>query len=59
LRDTAEFQRYNGAMLDCCDGAMIMEQYSGLDKDRAVFDAYPAGSSSVHRPGKIQEVIFR
>ena len=58
LRATPEFQRCNTAMLDCCDGPMIMEQYSGMHNDRSVFDSYPQGNSHVHIPGKLQEVIF-
>ncbi len=58
LRATPEFQSFNAAMLDCCEGPMIMEQYSGMQIGRAVFDAYPAGKSHVHLPGKEQEVIF-
>ena len=59
LRATADFQRINAGMLDCCVGPMIMEQFAGMDTDRSVYDIYPAGNSKVHMPGKTQEVIFR
>lgn len=59
LRATPEFQRLNSAMLDCCSGPLIMEQFHGINADRSIFDAYPAGKSFVHQPGKAQEVIFR
>jgi len=36
-----------------------MEQFSGMNKDRSVFDIYPAGSSQIHTPGKVHEVVFR
>lgn len=58
LRATSAFQSCNQRMMDCCSGPVIMEQYSGLEKDRGIFDAYPAGKSSVHKPGKEQEFIF-
>jgi hypothetical protein len=58
LRATPEFQTYNAAMLDCCTGPMVMEQFSGLNTDRRIFDIYPAGASSAHKAGRVQEVIF-
>jgi len=58
LRATSEFQRLNAAMLDCCNGPLVMEQFHGLETDRSVFEIYPAGSSAVHLPGKTQEVVF-
>ena len=59
LRATPEFQRINAGMLDCCTGPVILEQFSGMKTDRGIFERYPAGTSKVHRPGKIQELIFR
>lgn len=58
LRLQPEFQKFNQTMLDCCSGPLIMEQYSGMNKDRSVFDIYPTGSSKVHKAGKVQEVVF-
>jgi len=52
-------QRINVGMLDCCTGPVILEQFSGMKTDRGIFERYPAGTSKVHRPGKIQELIFR
>ena len=59
LRATKEFQDFNRQMMDCCLGPVTMEQFSGLNKDRGIFDAYPAGASKVHLPGRAQEYIFR
>lgn len=58
LRRTEEFQRLNSAMIDCCDGPLIMEQFNGVLKDRSVFDIYPAGRSDAHRPGSNNPVVF-
>jgi len=51
--------RDNTGLLDCCVGPVVMEQFSGMNKDRSVFDIYPAGSSQIHTPGKVHEVVFR
>jgi len=59
LRATPEFKRFNTGLLDCCVGPVVMEQFSGMNKDRSVFDIYPAGSSQIHTPGKVHEVVFR
>ena len=59
LRATPEFRRFNADLLDCCVGPMLMEQFSGMEKDRSVFDIYPAGHSQMHSHGKVHEVIFR
>jgi quinol monooxygenase YgiN len=58
LRATAEFQKFNAALLNCSTGAMVMEQFSGMNKDRDIFDTYPPGKSIVHTPGKSHEVVF-
>jgi quinol monooxygenase YgiN len=57
LRADPDFKRLTAALLDCCDAPNIMEQYSGMNIDRSIFDAYPAGESSVHNPGQ-QKTIF-
>ena len=59
LRATPEFQRLNSAMLDCCSGPLVMEQFSGIAAERSIFEDYPEGESQVHLSGKTQEVIFR
>lgn len=58
LRATDEFKRLTAALLDCCNGPMTMEQYSGMEIDRSVFDIYPAGGSAVHKAGE-HEVVFK
>ena len=45
-------------MLECSTEAMRMEQFSGMNRDRSVFDIYPAGSSQVHAKTKTLDVIF-
>jgi hypothetical protein len=45
-------------MLECSSAPMVMEQFSGMDRDRCVFDLYPAGSSQVHMKTKSLDVIF-
>jgi quinol monooxygenase YgiN len=45
-------------MLECSSEAMIMEQISGMNCDRSVFDQYPAGSSQVHMKTKSLDVVF-
>ena len=59
MRQTDWFQDTQARMLECCTGPMIMEQYSGMNRDRSVFDQYPAGSSQVHAKTKTLDVIFR
>lgn len=59
LRATDDFQRLNGAMMDCCDGPVVLENFAGMKKDREIFDKYPAGDSQIHQPGKVQHMIFR
>lgn len=51
LRGVPEFQENNRKLLDCCTEPVIMEQFSGMNKDRSIFDAFPAGKSSVHHFG--------
>ena len=58
LRAEEWYQRCNQKMMDCCMETVVMEQYSGMDKDRSVFDQYPAGASQVHKPGQKQKFIF-
>ena len=58
LREEPEFKRLTAALLDYCDAPNIMEQFSGMDIDRSVFDIYPAGASSVHKAGR-QQTIFK
>lgn len=57
LRANPDFQRLVAALLNCCDAPNVMEQFSGMDIDRSVFDIYPKGDSSVHSPGR-QHTIF-
>ena len=45
-------------MLECSSEAMVMEQVSGMNVDRSVFDLYPAGSSQVHMKTKSLDVVF-
>ena len=45
-------------MLDCCTGAMVMEQFNGMDVDRSVFDVYPTGSSKIHMKTTSLDVVF-
>lgn len=52
LRLVPEFQEYNRQLLDCCSGPVIMEQFSGMDIDRHIFDDFPAGKSAVHKFGE-------
>lgn len=59
LRADPEFKRLTAALMDCCDGPMIMEQFSGKDIDRGIFEAYPAGGSAVHQPGEALGAIFK
>lgn len=59
LRATAKFQRINQALLDCCTGPVVLENFAGMLTDRAVFDAHPAGRSAIHLPGRTQELLFR
>jgi quinol monooxygenase YgiN len=58
LRDTPEFQDITVRMLDCCSEAMTMEEFSGMQVDRSVFDTYPAGRSQVHLPSGALDVVF-
>ena len=57
LREDPDFKRLTAKLLDYCDAPNIMEQYSGMNKDRSVFDIYPKGESSVHKAGR-QHTIF-
>lgn len=59
LRANPDYKTLTAGLLDCCNGPMVMEQYSGLETDRSVFDAYPAGSSVVHQAGNAHEVVFK
>lgn len=58
MRQTDWFRDTQQRMLDCCTSAMIIEQFSGMDVDRSVFDQYPAGSSQVHMKTKTLDVVF-
>jgi len=59
LRVQPEFQRATVAMLSCCSAAMVMETFSGMKKDRDVFELYPSGVSRVHLPTQSLDVIWR
>lgn len=58
MRQTPWFQDCQQRMLECCTDAMVMEEFSGMNCDRSVFDQYPAGSSQVHAKTKTLDVIF-
>ena len=58
LRAVPEFQAYNRQLMDCCTGPVIMEQYSGMNCDRSIFDAHPPGKSKVHATGENYGIIF-
>lgn len=59
MRQTAWYKDTQQRMLECSSHPMIMEQFSGMNVDRSVFDRYPAGSSQVHMKTKTLDVIFR
>src|SRR5690606_27445413 len=58
MRQQPWFKDTQLRMLECCTQPMVMEQLSGMDHDRSVFDLYPAGSSQVHMKTKTLDVIF-
>ncbi len=58
MRATDWFMETQMRMLDCCTQAMVMEQISGMDHDRDVFERYPKGSSQVHTKTKSLDVVF-
>lgn len=59
LRGVPEFQEYNRKLLDCCTEPVQMEQFSGMNRDRSIFDAFPVGASSVHKFGDKNPFIVR
>lgn len=59
LRLVPEFQEFNRKLLDCCTEPVIMEQFSGMDRDRSIFDAFPAGVSSAHKFGEKNPFMMR
>ena len=59
LRAEPEFKRLVSALTECCDKPMSIEQFSGMEIDRSIFEIYPAGPSTVHQAGDAQDVIFR
>ena len=58
MRETAWFKDCQLRMLDCCSGAMVMEQFNGMNVDRSVFDTYPTGRSKVHMKTTSLDVVF-
>ena len=58
MRQTPWFIDTQRRMLECCDGAMVMEQIAGMDHDRSVFERHPAGSSQVHTKTTTLDVVF-
>ncbi|WP_176599173.1 MULTISPECIES: putative quinol monooxygenase [Sphingobium] len=59
LRNVPEFQENNRKLLECCTEPVQMEWYSGMNKDRAIFDAFPVGTSSAHKFGDTNPFITR
>lgn len=59
LRLVPEFQEYNRQLLDLCTEPVQMEQFAGMATDRSIFEAFPAGKSSVHKFGNKNEFTFR
>ncbi|HKY90305.1 MAG TPA: hypothetical protein VJM11_04665 [Nevskiaceae bacterium] len=58
MRATSWFQDCQRRMLECCVQAMVMEEISGMEEDRSVFDRYPAGRSTVHALTRDLDVVF-
>ncbi|WP_340317937.1 putative quinol monooxygenase [Rhizorhabdus argentea] len=58
MRQTDWYKDTQQRMLECSTGSMIMEQFSGMNVDRSVFDEYPAGSSQVHMKTHTLDVVF-
>jgi quinol monooxygenase YgiN len=58
MRQTPWFKSTQVRMLACCTEAMVMEQFNGMEKDRSVFQEYPAGKSQVHLPSGSLDVSF-
>lgn len=59
LRGVPEFQEYNRKLLDCCSEPVQMEQFSGMNRDRSIFEAFPVGESTVHKFGDKNPFIIR
>jgi hypothetical protein len=58
MRQTDWYKDTQQRMLECSSDAMVMEQFSGMNVDRSVFEQYPAGSSQVHMKTKTLDVTF-
>jgi quinol monooxygenase YgiN len=58
MRQTDWFKDCQLRMLDCCVEPMTMENISGMNEDRRVFDIQPPGSSKVHMKTKSLDVVF-
>jgi quinol monooxygenase YgiN len=58
MRQTDWYKDTQQRMLECSSEAMVMEQFSGMNVDRSVFEQYPAGSSQVHMKTKTLDVTF-
>ncbi|WP_160299204.1 putative quinol monooxygenase [Sphingomonas sp. SRS2] len=48
VRNTERFKEAIPKMIDCCSEPMTLQMLSGLESDRSIFDAFPAGASSHH-----------
>lgn len=59
MRQTDWYIDTQRRMLECSSEAMVMEQFSGMEVDRSVFDQYPEGSSQVHAKTQKLDVVFR
>ncbi|KKC25196.1 hypothetical protein WP12_15040 [Sphingomonas sp. SRS2] len=51
VRADPRFEKGFSALVDCCVEPMTLRLLSGLDRDRAIFDAFPVGPSE-HHPGR-------
>lgn len=56
LRGSDVFKELVAKMIDCCDGPVMYEQFSGVEADRSFFDSHPPGVSQVHPKGEHNHV---
>lgn len=52
LRKSDNFQQLVAQMLDCCSETVTIDQFSGMEIDRSVFDRHPQGPSTAHPRGQ-------
>jgi|ERR1700731_466149 quinol monooxygenase YgiN len=48
VRAEPRFKQAVAVLIDCCSAPMTLQLLSGLEGDRSIFDAYPAGQSEHH-----------